>query len=344
QACEGDTIYIVETVENKMYLPVVWLRSEIVTSRWLDFAGPKSDVTHESRFVVSNFFLWGRQKVTRKWFVKCLKRGVFRIENVMLVWGDLFGLKEKALPVENADASIIVYPVPAAGAAAQKGISDRPIGNVFTRWMSEDPFINAGVREYNASDPMNRIHWKASAKAGRLMTLKNDFTTYPSFIILINVQSSEMDFGETTDKAEVEIIIKKAAAYVEKALKLNAGFAVVSNSFNSEMHLLNNKMKEITDIRSFAEHIDNQSRYRAAAAELTRAAPRGKGRHHAVYALNYLAGIELRMAAPYEYLLEAVAGGSAHDRSVIVSLSTYRNTAIEKLEKSLAASGRMVLS
>ena len=39
EAHEGDTITLVETVYNGKLLPVPWLRVDIHTSRWLEFAG-----------------------------------------------------------------------------------------------------------------------------------------------------------------------------------------------------------------------------------------------------------------------------------------------------------------
>ncbi len=345
QAYEGDTIHIIETLENRLFLPIVWLRSELVTSKWLDFAGPKSDVTHESRFVVSNFFLWGKQKITRKWFVKCLKRGMFTIDDVMLVWGDLFGLKEKAVTA-NVKAALTVYPLPSA-IYRTKGMSDRMIGNIFTkRWINEDPFVNAGVREYYPSDPMNRIHWKATARTGNLMILKNDHTTYPAFIILVNVQSSDMDFRETTDKEEVEKLINAAAAHIDAAVRQNAEFAVISNGFNRMLPELKEEYRGIMA----GGNGGNEERYRELAGIINAALIFGKGRKHAEMALRYLAGIDLDAAVGYEWLLEAVLGtGIAgtgrriRQSDIVISLTAYKNARISELESAAAAAGRQVL-
>lgn len=41
--------------------------------------------------------------------------------------------------------------------------------------MVEDPFAFAGMREYDGTDPMNRINWKASARSGNLMVKSPEF-------------------------------------------------------------------------------------------------------------------------------------------------------------------------
>jgi hypothetical protein len=55
-AIEGDTIFLVETVQNRKFLPVPWLKADIHSSRWLDFAETSSVVNQDSRRVTSCFF------------------------------------------------------------------------------------------------------------------------------------------------------------------------------------------------------------------------------------------------------------------------------------------------
>lgn len=43
------------------------------------------------------------------------------------------------------------------------------------RGMVEDPFAFAGMREYDGTDPMNRINWKASARSGNLIGKSPEF-------------------------------------------------------------------------------------------------------------------------------------------------------------------------
>ena len=80
---EGDEIELIEEIVNRKWLPLPWLKAEITTSRWLSFAGAQSGVTGETRFVPSFFSVKGYSRVTRRWKVKCLKRGEFSIEQVV---------------------------------------------------------------------------------------------------------------------------------------------------------------------------------------------------------------------------------------------------------------------
>lgn len=91
EVMEGDEVGLVEIVSNRKWLPLPWLKSELSTSRWLEYAGSQSEVVGDRRYVPSFFALKSYQKVSRTWKVKCLKRGVFEIRRVDLVGSDLLG-------------------------------------------------------------------------------------------------------------------------------------------------------------------------------------------------------------------------------------------------------------
>jgi uncharacterized protein (DUF58 family) len=65
-------------------------------------------------------------------------------------------------------AFVLVYPrvVPLTGYDLA---SRRPIGDVrLTHRLYEDPTRIAGVRRYEAGDPLSRVHWRATARTGQL--------------------------------------------------------------------------------------------------------------------------------------------------------------------------------
>jgi len=111
EAFEGDEIELIEEFSNAKLLPIPWIKSDFTTSKWLDFAETQSVITDQSRFVASFFVLKSFYHVTRKWKVKCLKRGVFSIEQVSLVACDLFGNHNKSKAVD-VHTSIVVLPNP----------------------------------------------------------------------------------------------------------------------------------------------------------------------------------------------------------------------------------------
>ena len=108
---EGDEVGLVEIVSNRKWLPLPWLKSELSTSRWLEYAGSQSEVVGDRRYVPSFFTLKSYQKVSRTWKVRCLKRGVFEIRRVDLVGSDLLGFSSFSHSVQ-VNACLTVLPRP----------------------------------------------------------------------------------------------------------------------------------------------------------------------------------------------------------------------------------------
>lgn len=72
--------------------------------------------------------------------------------------------------------------------------ADAPPGGVLEgrRGMVEDPFAFAGMREYDGTDPMNRINWKASARSGNLMVNLQNSTYSPRVACFVDVEDVTM--------------------------------------------------------------------------------------------------------------------------------------------------------
>jgi uncharacterized protein (DUF58 family) len=225
---EGTEVFLTETVENQKWLPLPWFKSEITTSKWLDFAGAQSVVTYHTRFVPSFFLVKGHKKVTRHWKVACVRRGVFSIESVMLVSTDLLGSRTVSRPaLAGASITVLPKPLPLHEFTLQ---SRYLLGEHLVRFqLVPDPFLVSGVREYLPSDPMKSIHWNATAKMGRIMVRNQEYTTRQCVMVLLNIQSNEYEREKgRVDPDGVENCIRAAAAVFEAALEdsIPVSFAV----------------------------------------------------------------------------------------------------------------------
>jgi len=229
KAYEGDNIFFEEVIHNKKIIPVPWIKAEIYTSRWLEFANKDIVTAQESRFITSNFYLRSYQKTTRRWKVKCLKRGVYDIDKVTLVGGDLLGIFPSTSSVLSTSAELLVYP---ATIRLEKSFvpASRFLGDtIVKRWIIDDPFIFAGTRQYTPGDALNQIHWKATAKQGSLMVRKNDFTTHLRLAIILNIQSQDSEPDDVVYKEYIEFGIKAAATILDKSRQEGLSVRFASN-------------------------------------------------------------------------------------------------------------------
>lgn len=217
EAFEGDDMFVDEEIYNKKPVPVPWVKADIHSSKWLEFAGASSSIVDERRFVTSGFMLRAYQKTKRRWFMKCTKRGVYDVDNATVTCGDILGLitDSKAVPINSR---LVVYPgminIDEMFFTTRDILGDA----IVKRFIMDDPFIVKGIREYIPGDPINQLNWKATAKTNRLMVNENDFTTKIGITVLMNVQSAADEFNFVMDKDVIELAVKVSAT------ALNRGF------------------------------------------------------------------------------------------------------------------------
>ncbi len=226
EAFEGDTIEIVEEVINNKWLPVPWLKTELSTSRWLEFTGSAAARGSDARFVPSVFALKPYQKCTRTRKAVATKRGLFMLESTSLIAGDLLGLASVSRSVKTGK-QIRILPSPYEVGEGELSKVEL-YGEIITRrFICEDPFLTSGSREYTGREPMNRVHWGSTARQGRLMVFNNDFSTTNRAVVLMNMQKAPEGDPRPTMIADTETMIKAAAflmdMYSERRISVSFG-------------------------------------------------------------------------------------------------------------------------
>lgn len=227
EAMEDSEIQLIETVANKKFLPLPWFKAELTTSKWLEL--PQSTVTDQSRFLSSFFMVKSYQRVTRSWQVKCNRRGVFTIEKAALVSSDLLQGTMLSQPAKTA-AEVTVLPqaldLTDAFVSATSTLGDV----VVRRYILPDPFSIAGVREYTDRDPVNHIHWAATAHEGRIMVYHNDYTASQRQSVILNIQSRPYGDLEAVDSERMELAIKACAGIFESTIQMGMPVSFRANA------------------------------------------------------------------------------------------------------------------
>jgi len=111
--------------------------------------------------------LGSRERKRILYQLRCQRRGYYQLGPLVLETGDLFGLHRRYRVVTKPHF-LIVYPR-ALPLRRYSIASRRPIGDiVLTHRLYEDPTRHAGIRAYQPGDPLNRVHWPATARTGTL--------------------------------------------------------------------------------------------------------------------------------------------------------------------------------
>jgi uncharacterized protein (DUF58 family) len=219
----GDEIVYEMEVANRKPLPLAWLRVEDELPEKVTLLKGKASHNLEDRVTLDNIFPIGMyRRVKRRFPMKCSERGVFFFGPTRIRSGDLFGFFRKEQTIDKLDF-LLVYPrlVPLESLGI---VSQQLFGDIrLKQHLFQDPVLTAGVREYLPGDSLKRIHWKSTARLGRLQTKIYEPTTTVDISIFLDVRTLKAPlWGSSYQLQELGIIT--AASISEYTLK--AGFRV----------------------------------------------------------------------------------------------------------------------
>lgn len=228
EVMEGEQFEIIEQVTNPSRLLVPILKSEISTSNHLEFACNTSTVNDQTRSLASLFSIHAKQKVTRTWKVNAMRRGVFDIKDTTIIGADLFGTYHYN-DVIRIKSEVIVLPRPIDLDVYIQRVNEIQGECIVRRFILEDPFVMAGVREYTVRDSMNKIHWGITATQGKLMVRNNEATSKRSLTIILNNQLYREQLREPMEDERLEYAIRIAAGELDKTIEKNISVRLLAN-------------------------------------------------------------------------------------------------------------------
>ena len=229
EAFEGETLELVEELENRKALTLPWLKSELTTSESLDFAGSQAIVANETRFVPSFFMIRGYQKVVRRWHVTAREFGIQPIVKAVIVASDLLGFVTTSSPVEiNSSITVLPRPIDIDALSIQEKSDFGEL--VVRRRLLTDPFFKAGVRPYTPADDLKSIHWYATAREGELMVFEHEATLQQSLAVIVNMQSHNNMYGQGENQEALRQSIRIAATALDQTLRTGVPVKFLANA------------------------------------------------------------------------------------------------------------------
>jgi uncharacterized protein (DUF58 family) len=220
----GDSVSVELVVRNDGWMPVPWVLLEDLLPRQALEQKPPRLKTKGKRLQVSMLAAHG-EKVVR-YHVQFAMRGYYQIGPVVLESGDLFGLHRR-YRVETEPSFVLVYP----RLVALEGYdlaSRRPIGDVrLVHRLYEDPTRIAGVRPYEQGDPLNRVHWRATARTGELHSKVYEPSTLSGATILLDFHKA--GYHRRGEPYRSELAITAAASLANAVYELGQQVGLVTN-------------------------------------------------------------------------------------------------------------------
>lgn len=148
------------TIRHKSWIPIIWL---VIEQNWMN-------ITSSKKWTFRQILFPGfRRSITVSYKIKDVQRGEYQSQGVEVFTGDVFGLITKRKSLKFAE-SFIVYPKTLTILPKFTHLLYGSESSFNTPTYLQDSPDFSGIRDYAKGDPMNRIHWKSTARTGDLKT------------------------------------------------------------------------------------------------------------------------------------------------------------------------------
>jgi uncharacterized protein (DUF58 family) len=220
----GETTEVAVTLSNSGGLPILWVLVEDLLPDFSVRQKPARLSVKGKRLQV--VALRGNQTKTVKYTVTFLMRGYYPIGPSMLETGDVFGLHRRHRVI-GKPVYVMVYPKVVA-LPQYDFASERPIGEVrLQNRLFEDPTRTAGVREYQAGDPLQRVHWKVTARTGVLHCRVYEPTSLAGATLLLDYHVD--GYPNRSEPHRSDLVVTTAASIAYEVSLLNQQLGLASN-------------------------------------------------------------------------------------------------------------------
>jgi uncharacterized protein (DUF58 family) len=220
----GDRVAVIINLRNRGALPVAWLLMEDLLPLKALLVRPPSVRVEGRRMQLT--MLRPKARGIMLYQLHCDRRGYFQIGPLVLETGDLFGLHRR-YRIATSPHFLLVYPdvVPLSGYDIA---SRRPIGEIrLQHRLYEDPTRIAGVRQYQPGDPLNRVHWRATARTGMLHSKIYEPSAIAGATILLDFHQAA--YNQKDEPFRSELAITAAASIASAVYEMGQQVGLVTN-------------------------------------------------------------------------------------------------------------------
>ena len=224
--CEiGETVRITVELENRGRLTVPWiLLEDSIPIAALHGMRPGLEI--DGPWVSLTRLAPGEKETVFEYDAKFLQRGYFQFGPLLVETGDVFGLhRQFRLLTEPRYVLVLPKVLPLQG---YNLASRRPLGEIrVAHRLFEDPTRLAGVRLFQQGDPLNRVHWRATARTGQLHSrvYENSRVTGATILLDFHAESYRGAVGETS----AELAIGTVAALANAVFLQGQQIGLVTN-------------------------------------------------------------------------------------------------------------------
>lgn len=315
----GDTVEIVVTLKNTGSIPIGWLLVEDMLPEYV-FQQRPARMTIKGRRIAVLYVPTGKTK-TVKYKITFNARGYYQIGPAFAETGDVFGLHRRHRILTDPGFVLVLPKI--LPLAKYQFASERPIGEVrLANRLFEDPTRTAGVRPYQMGDPLQRVHWKMTARTGELHCRVFEPTSLAGASILIDCH--ELGYDKAREPYRSDLAVTTACSLAYAVSLLNQQVGVFSNGRDAAERIKEEASEKVDqpdegfttrhDARANYESLDQTNRLRPVVVNTRR------GFDQFQQIRETLARLELTDGMTFSRLVVEVAPRLPKDATVIAVL------------------------
>ena len=220
----GQTVSVMVMIRNTGKWPIGWVLIEDLLPRHALIHEPAKLAVTGKRLQL--LMLRGGGTKSMLYQMRCNRRGYYQIGPSVLETGDLFGLHRRYRV--GVDPNFLLVLPEIITIEGYDIASRQPIGEIrLAHRLYEDPTRIAGVRSYQAGDPLNRVHWRASARTGTLHSKVYEASTVAGATIVLDFHQASHD--PRHEPVRSELAITTAASLAHALYQMGQQVGLITN-------------------------------------------------------------------------------------------------------------------
>ncbi len=306
----GDTAEVEVGVQNQGTLAIPWLLLEESLGRAGLGEFPRRFKVEGERIKLTR--LKAGEVKALSYRVTFLMRGYYQLGPLLLESGDVFGLHRR-FRVATEPHFVLVLPrvLPLQG---YNLASRRPIGEIrISHRLFEDPTRLAGIRPYQQGDPLNRIHWRATARTGTLHSRLYETSRVAGAVFLLDFHRDS--YPGAAGAAAMELAVTTVASLANAVFLMGEQIGFASNGRDAADRIrVHGWLAEFTtrrDAQRLATEMPQSGRLRPVMV------PTLKGAEQLRHILEALARLEPTNGLRFDEMVEEIASRIRRDATIV---------------------------
>jgi uncharacterized protein (DUF58 family) len=306
----GETAEVEVGVQNQGSLAIPWLLLEESLGRAGVTEFPRRLKIEGERIKLIRLKA-GETKALR-YRVIFLMRGYYQFGPLLLETGDVFGLHRR-FRVATEPHFVLVLPkvLPLQG---YNLASRRPMGEIrISHRLFEDPTRLAGIRPYQQGDPLNRIHWRATARTGSLHSRLYETSRVAGAVFLLDFHRD--GYPGAAGAAAMELAVTTVASLANAVFLMGEQIGFASNGRDAADRIrIHGWLAEFTTRRDAQQRATETPRSERLRPVMV---PTLKGADQLRHILEALARLEPTNGLHFDKMVEEVTSRIRRDTTVV---------------------------